>query len=72
MRPKIPPLRNSRSIDRKSLDQCEIARQWLQHMLPWTYSVRRSYEQYLILEVWVQKVIAAMGTASGSVELFPG
>lgn len=37
---------------------------------PWT--IDAVYEQYLLLEVRVQKVIAAMGKVSGSVELIPG
>jgi hypothetical protein len=40
------------------------------HWFPWT--VDAVYEQYLLLEVRVQKVIEAMGKASGSVELIPG
>jgi hypothetical protein len=40
------------------------------HWYPWT--IDAVYEQYLLLEVRVQKVIAAMGKASGSVELIPG
>jgi hypothetical protein len=40
------------------------------HWYPWT--IDAVYEQYLLLEVRVQKVIAAMGKVSGSVELIPG
>lgn len=40
------------------------------HWYPWT--IDAIYEQYLLLEVRVQKVIEAMGKASGSVELIPG
>jgi hypothetical protein len=40
------------------------------HWYPWT--IDAVYEEYLLLEVRVQKVIAAMGKVSGSVELIPG